>query len=223
MGGLTPHAPHAPHARPRFLAFPDGWAAAEDVAVAVDVVDAGDGGPEFVLTEPWGGPSGLAAWVGAGPLVRRHTGCRVRSVFEWVIRAVELAGFDCRKFAVDGEHGVAEAVELGEGFAFGRLDHQRAGDRPAHRGSVESEIHEALGDVLDFDAGALFPFAQIKDALMGDAAGFAFVEDREMCAESNGHVVSVENRDGRGIAEGAGTHHGNIHPGNNQNARAAEM
>ena len=58
---------------------------------------------------------------------------------------------------------------------------------------------------------------------MGDAAGFAFVEDREMCAESNGHVVSVENRDGRGVAEGAGAHHGNIHPRNDQNARAAEI
>ena len=119
----------------------------------MDVVDAGDGGPEFVLTQPRGGPSGLAARVGAGPLVGRHTGRRVRGVFQRVIRAVELAGFHRRKFAVDGEHGVAEAVELGEGFAFGRLDHEGAGDRPAHRGCVESEIHEALGDVLDFDAG----------------------------------------------------------------------
>jgi len=32
---------------PCFLTFPDRWAAAEDVTVAVDVVDAGDGGPEL--------------------------------------------------------------------------------------------------------------------------------------------------------------------------------
>jgi len=89
----------------------------------VDVVDAGDGGPEFVLTEPRGGPSGLAARVGAGPFVRRHTGRRVRGVFQRVIRAVELAGFHGREFTVNREHGVAEAIELGEGFAFGRLDH----------------------------------------------------------------------------------------------------
>ena len=102
----------------------------------------------------------MAARVGAGPFVRRHTGCRVRGVFERVICAVELAGFDCREFPMNGEHGVAEAVELGEGFAFGRLDHQRAGDRPAHRGCVESEIHEALGDVLDFDTRTLLPLTQ---------------------------------------------------------------
>ena len=63
----------------------------------MDVLDTGDGGPEFVLTEPRGGPSGLAARVGEGPLVGRHTGRRVRGVFERVIRAVELAGFDCGK------------------------------------------------------------------------------------------------------------------------------
>ncbi len=73
----------------------------------MDVVDTGDGGPEFVLTVPRGGPSGLAARVGEGPLVGRHTGRRVRGVFERVIRAVELAGFDCGEFTMDGEHGVA--------------------------------------------------------------------------------------------------------------------
>ena len=80
----------------------------------MDVVDAGDGGPEFVLTEPWGGPCGLAARVGAGPFVRRHTGRRVRGVFQRVIRAVEFAGFHRRKFTVNREHGIAETVELGE-------------------------------------------------------------------------------------------------------------
>jgi len=193
------------------------------VAVAVDVVDAGDGGPEFVLTQPWGGPSGLAARVGAGPFVRRHTGRRVGGVFQRVIRAVELAGFDCRKFAVDGEHGVTEAVELGEGFAFGRLDHEGAGDRPAHRGSVESKIHEALGDVLDFDAGTLLPLTQIEDAFVRDAAGFSFVEDREMLTETNSHVVGIEDRDGGGVTQGARPHHGDIHPRNDEDARAAEV
>ena len=193
------------------------------MAVAVDVVDAGDGGPEFVLTEPRGGPCGLAARVGAGPLVRRHTGCRVWGVFQRVIRAVELAGFDGREFPVNGEHGVAETIELGEGFAFGRLDHQRAGDRPAHRGSVESEIHEALGDVLDFDAGTLLPLTQIKDAFVRDAAGFSFVKNREMLTETNGHVVGIEDRDGGGVTKGTRPHHGDIHPRNDEDAGAAQV
>lgn len=193
------------------------------MAVAVDVVDAGDGGPEFVLPEPRGGPCGLTARVGAGPFVRRHTGRRVRGIFQRVIRTVELAGFDCREFAVDGEHGVAEAIKLGEGFAFGRLDHEGAGDRPAHRGSVESKIHEALGDVLDFDASTLFPLTQIKDAFVRDAAGFSFVEDREMLAEAGGNVVGIEDRDGGGVTQGARPHHGDIHPRNDEDARATEV
>jgi len=189
----------------------------------VDVVDTGDGGPEFVLTEPWGRPSGLAARVGAGPIVGRHTGRRVRGVFQRVIRTVELAGFHCREFAVDGEHGVTETIKLGEGFAFGRLDHQRAGDRPAHRGCVESEIHEALGDVLDFDASTLFPLTQVEDAFVGDATGFSFVKDREILTEADGHVVGVQNRDGGGVTKCSRPHHGDIHPRNNEDARAAEV
>ncbi len=141
----------------------------------------------------------MAARVGAGPFVRRHTGRRVRGVFQRVIRAVELTGFHCREFTVNREHGVAEAIKLGEGFAFGRLDHQRPGDRPAHRGSVESEIHEALGDVLDFDTRTLLPLTQIKDAFVRDAAGFSFVKNREMLAEAGGNVVGIEDRDGGGI------------------------
>lgn len=193
------------------------------MAVAVDIVDAGDTGPEFVLAQPWCGPGGLGARIRACPLVAGDARGRVRGVFERVVGAVELAGFDSNKFGVDREHGVAEAVDFRLGLALGRFDHEGSGDRPAHCGGVESKIHEALGNIFDFDAGALFPFAQIKDALVRDAAGFAFVKDREMPAESCGDVVRVENRDRRGIAEGAGTHHGDIHPGNDQNARAAEV
>lgn len=36
----------------------DGEAGADQVAVAVDVIDAGDGGPEFAVTYPFGGESG---------------------------------------------------------------------------------------------------------------------------------------------------------------------
>jgi hypothetical protein len=39
--------------------FGNRRATAEDMAVAVHIVDAGDAGPELVLAEPWRGPSGL--------------------------------------------------------------------------------------------------------------------------------------------------------------------
>ena len=87
-----------------------GRAAAEDMSVAVDIVDAGDAGPEFVLAEPGGGPGGLGATVGAGPLVAGDARRGVRGVFEGIIGFVERAGFDGEEFGVDGDHGVAEAV-----------------------------------------------------------------------------------------------------------------
>ena len=116
----------------------------------------------------------------------------MRGIFEGVVGAVKLAGFDSGEFGVDGEHGIAEAVQLGKGLTFRGLDHEGAGDRPAHGGSVESKIHESLGDVLDFDAGTVFPLAKIEDAFVSDASGFSLVEDREMRAEAGGDVVRVQ-------------------------------
>ena len=83
------------------------------MAVAVDIVDAGDAGPEFVLTEPRGRPGGLRARVGSRPVVGSYGGCGVRGVFERVVGFVERTGFDREKFAVDRDHGVAEAVDFG--------------------------------------------------------------------------------------------------------------
>ena len=54
---------------------------AHRVAVAEGIVDAGDGGPEFVAfgaLEPGGGEGGLFARVGVGPIIgggRRHGQC----------------------------------------------------------------------------------------------------------------------------------------------------
>ena len=80
----------------------------------MDIVDAGDAGPELVLSEPWRGPGGLGARVETRPLVAGHTCRGVRGVFERVIAAVELAGFDGDEFRMNREHGVAEAVELSQ-------------------------------------------------------------------------------------------------------------
>ena len=85
---------------------------AHEVAVAEDVVDAADGGPEFVVVQPWRGVGGLGAGVGAVPVVcGEHVGC-VWRVFEEVVGFVSGAGFDGYNLGVDGDHGVAEAVEF---------------------------------------------------------------------------------------------------------------
>ena len=91
-----------------------------------------------------------------------------------------LAVGDAVDLAADGDHRVAEAVELGERLALGRLDHQRAGDGEAHRRGVEAVVHQPLGDVVDGDAGRLGDRPQVDDALVADAALGARVEDGEV-------------------------------------------
>ena len=80
--------------------------------------------------------------------------------------------------APDRDHRVAEAVELGQVLALGRLDHQRAGHRERHRRRVEAVVDEPLGHVVDGHAGRLGDRAQVDDALVGDQAVAAGVEHR---------------------------------------------
>ena len=56
----------------------------DEEAVAVDVVDARDGGPELGLAHPGGGEGCLLAVVGAVPLVRHHLLGRVRRMLQRV-------------------------------------------------------------------------------------------------------------------------------------------
>ena len=42
---------------------------------------------------------------------------------------------------------------------------------------METIVDQAFGDVIDFDFGGLFELAQVEDALVGDEAVGAFVED----------------------------------------------
>ena len=78
----------------------------------------------------------------------------------------------------DGDHRVAEPVELGQVLGLGRLDHQRAGHREAHRRGVEAVVDEPLGHVVDGDAGRLRDRPQVEDALVGDQPAPPGVEHR---------------------------------------------
>ena len=73
---------------------------------------------------------------------------------------------------------VDEAVELGLRFAFGRLDHQRPGDREAHRRRVEAVVHEPLGDIVDGDLRRFLHRPQIEDAFVRDEPARPGIEHR---------------------------------------------
>ena len=94
------------------------------------------------------------------------------------------------------------------------------GDRPGNRRRVKAVIHQALGHVFHFDAGA-FPLAQIQDAFVRDEAAFAFEENREICVQPLRDVVRVQDRNLGRFGQAFGAHHADVHPGDGQDAGAA--
>src|SRR6185369_10723256 len=129
-----------------------GHAAAEEVAVAVDVVRTPYRHPVLVLAQGRDRIGGERAWILVRPLVCANHGRRVRSVLERIVLPVHAALLDRADLLADRDHRVAEAVELRLRFALRRLDHERARDGERHRRSVEAVIDEALGNVLDADS-----------------------------------------------------------------------
>jgi hypothetical protein len=91
----------------------DVGARADEGAIAVDVIDSADGRPEFLEFKGGGGERGGFAGVGMGPGGGGDLVGGMGSVFEGVIEGIDLAGFDGEDFGVDGDHGVAEAIEFG--------------------------------------------------------------------------------------------------------------
>ena len=102
------------------------------------------------------GNAASLARVRAGPLVERPR--RRPGAGAWrsgLSLDRPLPSLDRVDLLADGDHRVAEPVELGEVLGLGGLDHQRARDGERHRGRVEAVVDEPLGDVVDGDAGGL--------------------------------------------------------------------
>ena len=131
----------------------DGRAGADQVAVAVGVVDPGHRRPELVLAHPRRREGRLLARVGALPRGGGHRSRGVRRVLERVVvrllRPSSTSRISSRIAIIASQKRSSSALRL----ALGRLDHQRARHREGHRRRVEAVVHQALGDVLDLDAG----------------------------------------------------------------------
>src|SRR5258708_18983531 len=131
------------------------------------------------------------------PVRGAHGGRGVRGVLERVVEPVALAAGNGRQLAVDGDERAAETVELGLGFALGRLDHERAGDGERHCRRVVAVVDQAVRHVLDLDP-VLLPRAELEDAFKREATTGTLVEDGEMVLQALGNVVGVEDGELRG-------------------------
>src|SRR5210317_83035 len=100
-----------------------------------------------------------------------------------------LAIFDRSDFLANGDHGITEAIEFSQWFAFCRLNHQSACDWPTHCWRMEPVVNQSLGDIIDRDTGAVFDNSCIEDALMSHKPLAVLVEDRVGILEPLGDVV----------------------------------
>jgi hypothetical protein len=105
-----------------------------------------------------------------------------------------------------------ETVEFVFRFAFGRLDHERAGDGPRKRRRVKAVIHQPFRDIF---GGRFVERAQIQNALVRDEA-VAAVKRREIFFQSRGDVIRVEDGELRRVGQSVRPHHRDIHPRNVQ-------
>jgi len=172
-----------------------GRAGTEQVAIAVGVVDAAHRRPVLVARRSAGRKYGFGSRVRTSPGFDHQVVNRVRGVAQGRGVDFEAALLDVADFSADGDHGVAEAVELGFGFRLRRFNHERAGHGETHGGRVESVIDEALGDVFHHDAAGFFKRAGINNALVGNAAFGVGKKHGEVRIQARGDIVGGENRD----------------------------
>mmetsp|Transcript_27393 Transcript_27393/g.68598 ORF Transcript_27393/g.68598 Transcript_27393/m.68598 type:complete len:316 (+) Transcript_27393:598-1545(+) len=131
------------------------------------------------------------------------------------------ARLDVAHFLSDGDHSVAEAVQLSLGFRLGGLDHQCAGDRPRHGGRVEPVVHQTLRHVLRLHTADVLEGAQVDDELVRARAVLPAEQHRVVVLEALGHVVGVEDRALGRVGEPRGSHHGDVGEGDGEDERGA--
>src|SRR6202163_3758455 len=170
-------------------------AGADQIPISVSALDARDSRPELEVTRPVGWKRGLLPRVGMRPRTRRHPTHWMGRFLEHVVLPVGRTGLYFPDLLTDGDHRIAEPVELLFRLALGRLDHQRSGHGERDRWRVEAVVHQPLRDVFHVDAARLLHHARIDNALVRDCSVRALVEYREMRLEQLGGVVGVQYRD----------------------------
>src|ERR1700730_13808603 len=179
----------------RELYFIDWDAAAEEIAVTINVIYSADHRPEFMFPRPGGRIRCRFARITSIPVVGQKILSGMWGQFQDIVFPVRLAGFDSSYFTINRNHGLTESIQLWLGFAFCRLDHHGSWDGPGHGRRVKAVIHEALGNIFDLNSGRFFELPQIDNALVGDEPVFAFVQNRIKWRQPTSDVIGVGDRD----------------------------
>ena len=77
---------------------------------------------------------------------------------------------------------------------------------------MKAVVHQAFGDVFGLDTARCFELTHVEDALVGDAAVCALVDDGKGALELFGDVVGVEDRQLRRLPQADRSHQAQVRP-----------
>lgn len=200
------------------LVVAHGRAGADQVAVTVAVINARDSREQLELVEVGQGVGGLETAVGLclpEVIILHQDSQGVGGVVEDVVLLGLLAVLDILDLSADGNHGIAEAVELLLALRLGGLDHEGVGNGPRHGGRVEAVVLETLGNVDSLDTDRA-EGTDVDDELVGAHAVLVGEQDLVVLAEAVGHVVGVQESNLGSVLDTLTTHHLDVGPGDGE-------
>ena len=191
------------------IAF-DRRAGANQIAVAIHVVDPADRWPVFVDSECSGWETALFARVFPRPVCNQILDGMGRMT-QRAILGTDLAPFHGADFFADRQQCGDKTVNLGLGFAFSRLDHQGSGYWPAHGWRMKTVINQPFGNIVHRDAD-LGKRAGVQNAFMRHPAFVAHEQDRVTSRQTSCDVVGVQNRNPGCLRQSLATHQKAVSP-----------
>lgn len=204
--------------RSSLLVVAHGRARADQVAVTVAVINAGDSREELELMEVGQGVGGLETAVGLclpEVIILHQDGQGVGGIVEDVVLLGLLAVLDILDLSADGNHGVAEAVEFLLALRLSGFDHEGVRNGPRHGGRVEAVILETLGNVDSLDTDRA-EGTDVDDELVGAHAVLVGEQDLVVLTEAVSHVVGVQESNLGGVLDTLTTHHLDVGPGDGE-------
>ena len=199
-----------------------GGELADQVTIAVGIIDAGDVREVLVLDVALHREAGLFAGEGEVPLAgHQHLG-GIRSVRDDVVALFGLAVLNVLDLLADLDHGFDEAVKLGDGLAFGGFHHQGLVYREGHSGSVEAKVHQTLGNVDGGYANGLVDAVDVENHLVSHVSVIASIQNRVVVLQTFLQVVGVHDGTHGGFLQAFTAQHLDVAIGDGEDLCATE-
>ena len=145
----------------------------------------------------------------------------MRCVCNRIVLRVKLSACNLLTFGLDCLHGFYEAVHLLLRLTFGRLYHEGFMNRERECRSVESKVHESLGNVRRPYSVFLHEVPAVQQALVCNPSCSSGVNGRILILERLGDVVGIEDGNLAGLLKAFRTQQLDVCMGDREQQRIA--